>query len=96
MGLNFEQVWAALVETRASIQELRNENREADKETDRQMKVLQKSMGDLNNRFGELAEHLVVSNIVNKFNALGCHFKDVYRERKLYREDGAAQQSRVW
>jgi glycogen debranching enzyme len=38
MGLNFEQVWAALMETRASIQELRNENREMFKEADQRMK----------------------------------------------------------
>jgi predicted AAA+ superfamily ATPase len=53
------------------------------------MKALQKSMGYLSNRFGELAEYLVVPNIVDKFNALGYHFKDVCRECKLFREDGS-------
>jgi hypothetical protein len=57
------------------------------KETDKRMKALQKSMGDLDNRFGELAEHLVVPNIVDKFNALGYHFKDVCKERKIFRDD---------
>ncbi|MDR1363363.1 MAG: hypothetical protein LBJ35_04880 [Spirochaetaceae bacterium] len=97
MGLSFEQDWAALMETRDSIKEterlLKENGAETDrrmKETDRQMKTLQKSMGDLSNRFGELAEHLVVPNIVDKFNALGYHFKDVCRERKLFREDGNA------
>jgi hypothetical protein len=31
-------------------------------------------MGDLGNRFGELAEHLVAPSINEKFNALGYHF----------------------
>jgi hypothetical protein len=64
--------------------------KESGEETDRRMKALQKSMGDLSNRFGELAGHLVVPNIVDKFNALVYHFKDVCRERKLFREDRAA------
>jgi hypothetical protein len=53
------------------------------KETDRNMKELQKSMGKLGNRFGELAEHLVIPNIVEKFNALHYHFKDTSKERKF-------------
>jgi hypothetical protein len=121
MGLNFEQVWAALMETRASIQELREENKETDRqmketqeETARQIKEAQqetarllqessaefdrrmlqnekdfnKRVGHLDNRFGELAEHLVTPNIVKKFNALGYHFNDVAKERKFYRDDG--------
>ncbi|MDR1302125.1 MAG: hypothetical protein LBK43_06610, partial [Treponema sp.] len=47
------------------------------------MKELQKSMGDLSNRFGELAEHLVIPNIIEKFNALDYHFKDTGKERKF-------------
>jgi hypothetical protein len=31
-------------------------------------------MGDLGNRFGELAEHMVAPSINEKFNALGYHF----------------------
>jgi hypothetical protein len=86
MGLDFERVWAALMETRASIQELR----EAGKETDMRMKELQKSMGYLDNRFGEMAEHLVIPNIVKKFNDLGYHFNDVAKERKFYNEETGA------
>jgi chromosome segregation ATPase len=118
MGLTFERVWAALMETRASIQELREESKETDrqmketdrqmketdrlirelreegketgrqmKETDRRMKELQKSMGYLDNRFGEMAEHLVAPNIVKKFNELGYHFSDVAKERKFFNEE---------
>jgi chromosome segregation ATPase len=130
MGLNFEQVWAAFMETRQQmketqqetdrlIRELRDESRETDrlfreskaetdrqmketdrlfreskaetdrqmKETDRLMKELQKSMGYLNNRFGELAEHLVLPNIVQKFNAFNYHFNDIAKERKFVNPD---------
>jgi hypothetical protein len=66
-------------ETDRLIRELRDDN----KETDRLMKELQKSMGYLNNRFGELAEHLVLPNIVQKFNALHYHFHDIAKERKF-------------
>jgi hypothetical protein len=81
-------------ETDRLIRELREDGKETDrrmketdrqmKETDRRMKELQKSMGYLNNRFGEMAEHLVAPNIVKKFNELGYHFNDVAQERKFY------------
>jgi predicted AAA+ superfamily ATPase len=90
MGLNFEQVWATLMETNRLFREskvetdrLIRELRDNGKETDRQMKELQKSMGDLGNRFGELAEHLVLPSITKKFNALGYHFDDIAKERKF-------------
>ena len=46
------------------------EDRERMKETDR-------IIGELGNRFGELAEHLVAPGIAEKFNALGYHFDAV-------------------
>ncbi|MDR2392943.1 MAG: hypothetical protein LBD93_02130 [Treponema sp.] len=97
MGLNFEQVWAAFMETRQQLKEtdrlfreskaetnrLIRELRDDRKETDRQIKELQKSMGYLSNRFGKLAEHLVLPNIVQKFNALHYQFHDIAKERKF-------------
>ena len=44
------------------------------KETDRRMKETDEKFGKLSNRFGELAEHLVIPNIMEKFNALGFTF----------------------
>jgi hypothetical protein len=91
MGLNFEQVWAALMETRAFQQDMTQQIKEAQhetdrqmKETDRRMKELQNRMGELGNRFGELAEHLVIPNIVQKFNALNYQFEDTAKERKFF------------
>jgi hypothetical protein len=91
MGLNFEQVWAALMQMKETQQETDRQMKETDRlfreskaETDRQMKELQKSMGYLNNRFGELAEHLVLPNIIQKFNALHYHFKQASNNHKLF------------
>ena len=63
------------------IDQLMKENIERQKETDRiiqetarQMKITDKKFGELSNRFGELAEHLVIPNIKEKFNALGFTF----------------------
>jgi len=76
-GITFEQVWAALMEDRESLKEL---GRQVDK-TSRQM-------GLLNNRFGELAEHLVAPNIMEKFNELGFSFDKISNSMKI-REPGS-------
>jgi hypothetical protein len=65
-GLSFEDVWAAIMELR-----------ENSKETALQMKQTDRKLGELGNRFGELAEHLVAPSIHEKFNALGYHFDAV-------------------
>jgi hypothetical protein len=49
--------------------------------TDRQIKATNIHIGGLDNRFGELAEHLVAPNIAEKFNALSFHFN--YMSAKL-------------
>ena len=69
-GITFEQVWAAQLKTDQQLQE----NAQQMKETDRRMKGLQEQMGYLNNRFGEMVEHLVAPSIVEKFNELGFDF----------------------
>ena len=72
--LNFETVWAALME-----------NREQIKETDRRMKETDTQLGKLGNRFGDLVEHLVVPGILDKFNAIGYRFTR-HSERAKYRD----------
>jgi hypothetical protein len=78
-GLTFEKVWAALME-----------NREQMKETDKQikanaqqMKETDKRVGELTNRFGEMVEHMVVPNLVTKFNELGLPFTKAYPDAKI-------------
>ena len=61
------------------------------KETDRKMKETDERFGKLGNRFGELAEHLVAPNIIQKFNALGFHFDDISGLRRIIKDEGGRQ-----
>jgi len=49
------------------------------KELKEQLKETDRIVGDLGNRFGELAEHLVAPNIKEKFNELGFTFERIYQ-----------------
>ena len=62
-GLTFDDFWAGMVELR-----------ESQKETDRQMKETDRKISKLGSRFGELIEHMIAPNIMNKFNELGFNF----------------------
>jgi hypothetical protein len=61
--LTFEKVWAALMETK-----------KRQEETDRQMKETDRRVGEVTNRFGDVVEHMIVPNLVGKFNELGFVF----------------------
>ncbi|MDR0764153.1 MAG: hypothetical protein LBE65_00980 [Synergistaceae bacterium] len=69
-------------ETDRQIRETARQIREMNEETNRKMKETDKRFGDLDNRFGELAEHLVAPSIMEKFNALGFHFTDISTGRR--------------
>jgi len=83
-GLDFEQVWAALMENREQLKEtdrIVKENaerqRETDrqlKETDRQIKDFNKRFGDFTKRFGEIVEYMVAPNLREKFKDFGLNF----------------------
>jgi hypothetical protein len=78
-----------LKESKANFDhQLKESGAEFDRRMRKSEKDFNKRFGYLDNRFGELAEHLVVPNIVNKFNMLGYHFNDVSKVRKFYRDDG--------
>jgi hypothetical protein len=64
-------------ETAQQMRETDRKMREINEETARHLKKTDQQIGKLGNRFGELAEHLVAPNIVQKFNALGFHFNDI-------------------
>ena len=70
-NLTFEKVWALFQESDRKFKEQMEESR---READRERKEMYRAIGDLSNRFGELAEHLVAPNILEKFNALGFQF----------------------
>ncbi|MDR2618286.1 MAG: hypothetical protein LBC62_05385, partial [Treponema sp.] len=61
-------------ETSRVVKEVSEEIREMGRLFNKNKEELDRKMGDLGNRFGELAEHLVAPSINEKFNALGFHF----------------------
>ncbi|GMO47086.1 MAG: hypothetical protein Pg6C_09160 [Treponemataceae bacterium] len=76
-GLDFEQVWAALMENREQIRETeRLIDRVARKieATAEQARVTDKRVGELTGRFGEVVEYMIVPNLVAKFRELGFEF----------------------
>jgi hypothetical protein len=50
---------------------------------------LGKQLGEVNNRFGDVVEHLVIADVINKFNKLGYKFKRLVPKRKFKNEDGS-------
>jgi hypothetical protein len=77
MGLTFEKVWAMFQETDRKFQETDRKMQETDRkmqETDRKMRETDRKISKLGDRFGELVEHLVAPNILEKFNAQGFNF----------------------
>ncbi|MCL2472463.1 MAG: hypothetical protein FWF26_02190 [Treponema sp.] len=54
--------------------ERKKQMEEYQKKTERIVRRNSKQMGDLHNRFGQLAEHLVAPNINKRFNEYGYHF----------------------
>jgi hypothetical protein len=83
-GLDFEQVWAALMETREQQKETDRQMKETArrqeetslqiKETDRQIKDFNKRFGDFTNRFGEVVEYMIAPNLREKFKEYGLSF----------------------
>jgi hypothetical protein len=65
-------------ETDRQMKETQQYIRKLSEETERKMQETNRQIGKLGNRFGELTEHLVAPNIVEKFNALGYHFDDIF------------------
>jgi len=85
-GLTFEKVWALFQESDRKMEEQRRENAESWKKTERFFKKLGKQMGDLHNRFGEMAEHLVAPSIHKRFNELGYHFSSAAQGGYIVRD----------
>jgi hypothetical protein len=85
------QIKEARLQQQKDAEERRERQKEIDRqmqETAREMKETNRRFGDLGNRFGELAEHLVVPNIEEKFNALGFAFEKVALNQRLIDPSG--------
>ena len=65
------------------VAESQKETAEQLKETDRIVRRNSKQMGDLHQRFGQLAEHLVVPGIKKRFNSLGFNFSEVFKDAQI-------------
>jgi hypothetical protein len=81
-----DEIWAMLRETDRIVKETAQQMKVTDKrieETAQQMKVTDKRVGELTNRFGEMVEHMVVPNLVTKFNELGLPFTKAYPDAKI-------------
>jgi len=79
-GLDFEQVWAALMENREQIRETSQQQ----KETDRQIKEIGKRFGDFTNRFGEVVEYMIAPNLQDKLYDMGMDFQEVCPNYKVH------------
>jgi hypothetical protein len=91
MGLTFEKVWATFQETDRRIdrifqetdrkiqetERIVQENALQMKETDRKMKETDRKISSLGSRVGDLVEHLIAPNIIEKFKNLGYVFGKV-------------------
>jgi hypothetical protein len=66
-GVTFEDVWNTLQETAQQLKVM-------GEKTDRQMKETDKRVGEITNRFGDIVEHMVIPNLVTKFQELGFTF----------------------
>jgi hypothetical protein len=92
-GLTFEKVWASLMELREFqketdklVKETAKQMKETDKrmkETDKRMKETDKRVGELTGRFGDIVEHMVVPNLVARFQDLKFTFTKVSRDVKI-------------
>ncbi|MDR1515966.1 MAG: hypothetical protein LBS45_09735 [Synergistaceae bacterium] len=89
-----EEADRRMQETDRRMQETDRRMQETDrmiKENARQLKETDRQIGKLGNRFGELTEHLVAPNIVQKFNALGFHFDDISGLRQVIHDESNGQ-----
>jgi hypothetical protein len=74
-------------ETDKKFEKMFQETDKKFKETERFLKEIGKTIGGLNNRFGEIAEHLVAPGIAARFNELGYHFNDVMAGGRKIQDD---------
>jgi hypothetical protein len=89
MGLTFEKVWAMFQESDRRFKETEQSMKEAMKETDRIVKETNRIVGNLGNKFGKLAEYLVVPNMLEKFKALDYTFTKAGRNIEFREQNGA-------
>jgi hypothetical protein len=83
-GLTFENVWAALMETRAQMKETDAQIKQMQENTQKQIDDLSKNIGGLGNSIGRLTEALFSAELVKKFNDIGYMFTKEGRNTKFH------------
>jgi hypothetical protein len=76
-GVTFEEVWAMFQETDRKMRETAQQMKETDlkmQETDRIVKETSRLVGKITNSFGDIVEHMLLPNLVSKFQDLGFTF----------------------
>jgi hypothetical protein len=96
MGLTFEQVWAALMETRArqeKTDELIRRNADEHRKTEEivrkmaeKVEEVSKNVGGLNRSVGELIETLIAARLWEKFNVYQYNFQRAYQRVEMFDE----------
>jgi transposase len=84
-----DEIWAMMKETDRRRKETDRRIEATDRQieaTNRQMKATDKRVGELTNRFGEMVEHMVIPNLLTKFNELGMTFTKANRTEIKDRE----------
>ena|GEM_PF-282103 len=62
-------------------------DRKSFKETEKLVKETSKQMGLMNNRYGEIVEHIVSPALVKKFRKLGFQFTKIYKNFQIWDEN---------
>jgi hypothetical protein len=87
-SLDFEKVWAALMETRQQMAELSAETAQRFKdlsaETSQRVKDLSDNIGGVNNTLGKSTEAMVSCNVWRKFEPLNYTFTTASQNRVFY------------
>ncbi|MHB9293662.1 hypothetical protein Holit_02789 [Hollandina sp. SP2] len=78
-----QQIKAISAETAQQIKAMSAETDRILKENAQQMKATDKRVGEITNRFGDMVEHMVVPNLVAKFQELDFTFTKVSRDTKV-------------
>jgi hypothetical protein len=90
MGLSFDQVWAALMETKNIVREnavQQKKTEEAVRKMAERVDRVTQNVGGLNRSVGELIETLIAARLWEKFNAYPYNFQRAYQRVPLYDEN---------
>ena len=99
-GMTFEKFWAALMEDRAEMREIRLETerqiRESQERTEKTLKDLSENIGGVNNRLGKLMELLFAGELWRKFDNFGYKFTEQSQNKKFTKDNNVVAEADFW